>query len=126
MDFTETEPRSNSSYTQFDIPKNGRVRHLANQLWDELISIRQNNSKLQYMVTLVGRERMTQSWQKFAVLSTRSPCFSATSETFFHRKIFLLSICRSKDSWEKGNITDSQFDYCAKIKFIKFQQQFNK
>ena len=68
---------------------------------------------------------MTQLRQKFAVLSTRSPCFSATSKTFFHHKIFLLSICRSKDSREKGNITDSQFDYCAKIKFIKYHQQVN-
>ena len=52
--------------------------------------------------------------------------FLCSKQDIFHSKIFLLSMCRSKDSWEKGNITDSQFDYCAKIKFIKFQQQFNK
>ena len=48
---------------------------MAIQLRGELISTMQKNSKLQYLATLGGRERMTQSWQKFAVLSTRSPCF---------------------------------------------------
>ena len=102
MNFTETEAWSNRSYTRFDIQKTERVRHLAIQLWDELISTWQKNSELQYVATLGGRERVIHSRQKFAVLSTRSPCLYAASKTFLQSKIFLLSICRSKDCRGKG------------------------
>ena len=50
-------------------------------------------------------------------------CSVINQVTLFHSKTFLLSICRSKDSWVKGNITESQFDYSIKIKYIKYQQQ---
>ena len=102
--FTETKARSNYSYTPFGIPKNGRVR-----------STRQNNSKLQYVSTLCGRKRMTQSRQKFAVLSTRSPCLIGRHS--FYQYV------GQKTVGEKGNITDSQFDYTTKNFFIKYQQQ---
>ena len=114
MNFTETEARSNPSYTQLTSKEWEGEKHEAQSL----------ETAIRFHFEWEGENDTIMA--KVCSVINQVTLFLCSEEDLFHSKIFLLSMCRSKDSWEKGNITDSQFDYSTKIKFIKYQQQFNK